>query len=99
MTHDDLRALRRFDTGKTLAQHIAELGITLPAGRLEPTIPLHGIEAYFELHIEQAPLLENLGRPLGLGRRSAATSVIHSPNAWASMRIPARCRGASVTMR
>jgi N-carbamoyl-L-amino-acid hydrolase len=62
----DLDAIRRFDTGKTLAEHIAGLGITLPRGKIPPTIPLDRLKAYFELHIEQAPLLENLGRPLGV---------------------------------
>ena len=66
LTHDDLGALRRYDTGKTLAEHIAGLGIELPKGKLEPTVPLGKLKAYFELHIEQAPLLENLGRPLGV---------------------------------
>ena len=62
----DLDALRRFDTGKTLVEHITDLGITLPQGKLPPMIPLDRLKAYFELHIEQAPLLENLGRPLGV---------------------------------
>ena len=65
-THEDLVALRRFDTGKTLAEHIAGLGIKLPNGKLVPTVPLNRMKAYFELHIEQAPLLENLARPLGI---------------------------------
>ena len=66
LTHDDLNALRRYDTGKTLGEHIAGLGIELPKQKLEPTISLKKLKAYFELHIEQAPLLENLGRPLGV---------------------------------
>ena len=65
-THDDLNALRRYDTGKTLADHIAGLGIELPKGKLAPTVALDMLKAYFELHIEQAPLLENLARPLGI---------------------------------
>lgn len=65
-TRADLDTLRRFDTGKTLAEHIADLGITLPRGKISPAIPLDRLKAYFELHIEQAPLLENLGRPLGV---------------------------------
>ena len=66
LTHDELKALRRFDTGKSLAEHIAGLGVDLPTGKLEPTIELSQLKAYFELHIEQAPLLENLGRPIGI---------------------------------
>ena len=65
LTHDDLKALRRFDTGKS-RPNIAGLGVDLPTGKLEPTIELSQLKAYFELHIEQAPLLENLGRPIGI---------------------------------
>jgi N-carbamoyl-L-amino-acid hydrolase len=66
LSRRELDTLRRFDTGKTLAEHLAGLGIQLPAGELPPTIPLDRIRAYFELHIEQAPLLENMQRPLGV---------------------------------
>jgi len=66
LTHNDLNALRRFDTGKTLADHIADLGIVLPKGKLEPTLSLTRLMAYLELHIEQGPILQNLGRPLGV---------------------------------
>jgi len=66
MSRQELDTLRRFDTGKTLAEHIAGLGIQLPAGKLSPTVRLDKMQAYFELHIEQAPLLENMGRPLGI---------------------------------
>jgi N-carbamoyl-L-amino-acid hydrolase len=65
-SRNDLDGLRRFDTGKTLAEHIAALGIDLPQEQFSPAIPLDRLKAYFELHIEQAPLLENLGRPLGI---------------------------------
>jgi beta-ureidopropionase / N-carbamoyl-L-amino-acid hydrolase len=65
-TLDDLRRLRRYDTGKTLEEHLVAIGGEIPDGKLEPTIPLSAITAYFELHIEQAPLLEHLGRPLGV---------------------------------
>jgi N-carbamoyl-L-amino-acid hydrolase len=65
-THDDLAGLRRFDTGKTLAEHITGLGIKLPKGTLGPTVALDKLKAYFEMHIEQAPLLENMERPLGI---------------------------------
>ena len=65
LTHEDLQTLHRYDTGKSLAQHIAELGISLPS-TLQPVISLKRLRAYFELHIEQAPLLENMDRPLGV---------------------------------
>ncbi len=66
LTHDDVNSLCRFDTGKTLADHIADLGIVLPKRTLEPTVSLRRLMAYLELHIEQGPMLQNLGRPLGV---------------------------------
>ena len=46
-THEDLVALRRFDTGKTLAEHIAGLGIKLPNGKLRPDGPSQQNEGLF----------------------------------------------------
>lgn len=66
LTPQDLHMLRRYDTKKTLAEHLAALGIEPPTTQLQPTMPLERLRAYFELHIEQAPLLENMNRPLGL---------------------------------
>lgn len=79
LTHEELKTLRRFDTGKSLAEHIAALGMKVPAGRLPATVPLERVRAYFELHIEQAPLLENLGRPLGVA--TAIRGNIRYPHA------------------
>ena len=60
--------VRRIDTGRTLAEHIAECGghpDRLRAGSryFDPA----GIAAYLELHIEQAPSLANAGLPIGIG--------------------------------
>jgi beta-ureidopropionase / N-carbamoyl-L-amino-acid hydrolase len=66
LSHADLHTLRRFDTGCTLAEHLQQLGLELPERELRPLIPLNDVEAYFELHIEQAPLLEHLGLPVGV---------------------------------
>ena len=59
--------VRRIDTGRTLAEHIAECGgdpDALRAGRrfLDPA----QLRAYLELHIEQAPSLVEAGRPVGI---------------------------------
>jgi len=59
--------VRRIDTGRTLADHIAECGgdpRALRAGRrfLQP----HDLRAYLELHIEQAPSLVEAGRPVAI---------------------------------
>ncbi len=58
---------RRIDTGRTLAEHIAECGgdpAPLRAGErfLEPA----RLRAYLELHIEQAPSLIEAGRPVAI---------------------------------
>jgi len=66
LSHADLQTLRRFDTGRTLGEHLQQLGMKLPDGKLQPLIPLNSLKAYFELHIEQAPLLEHLGLPVGI---------------------------------
>jgi N-carbamoyl-L-amino-acid hydrolase len=59
--------VRRIDTGRTLAEHIAECGgdpVALAAGvrHFEPA----DIRAYLELHIEQAPSLVEAGKPVGI---------------------------------
>ena len=58
---------RRIDTGRTLAEHMAEIGgdpKALAAGvrHLDP----ERVAAYLELHIEQAPSLIEAGCPVGI---------------------------------
>ena len=57
--------LRRFDTGRSLNQHLQDLGVDIASAGRAPVIALDRLKAYFELHIEQAPLLEAMGRPVG----------------------------------
>jgi len=59
--------VRRIDTGRTLADHIADCGgdpAALRAGRrfLNP----QDLRAYLELHIEQAPSLMEAGKPVAI---------------------------------
>lgn len=59
--------VRRIDTNRTLAEHIAECGgdpeaLRARARFLDPT----RIAAYLELHIEQAPSLVEAGRPVAI---------------------------------
>ena len=59
--------VRRIDTGRTLAEHIAECGgdpaaLAARARHFEPS----DIRAYLELHIEQAPSLVEAGKPVGI---------------------------------
>jgi N-carbamoyl-L-amino-acid hydrolase len=56
-------SLTRFDSGLTLAEHLAALGLPgAPGAVLGPA----DLAAWFELHIEQGPLLEGEGIPLGI---------------------------------
>jgi N-carbamoyl-L-amino-acid hydrolase len=59
--------VRRIDTGRTLAEHIAECGGDPDALRAGTRFldPAH-LRAYLELHIEQAPSLVAAGRPVAI---------------------------------
>ena len=64
---DELDEARQVDTGLTLAEHMARLGLDVDALRvgkryLDPA----AITAYFELHIEQGPVLERDDLPVGI---------------------------------
>ena len=59
--------VRRIDTGRTLADHIADCGgdpaaLAARHRHLDPS----RIEAYLELHIEQAPSLVEAAKPVGI---------------------------------
>lgn len=67
MLPDGALDVRRIDTGRTLADHIADCGgdpTALRAGSryLDPS----QLRAYLELHIEQAPSLVAAGRPIAI---------------------------------
>jgi N-carbamoyl-L-amino-acid hydrolase len=58
---------RRLDSGRTLAEHMAEEGFdpeAVRAGRC--LLPPARVAAYVELHIEQGPVLEAEGLPVGI---------------------------------
>ena len=59
LSHDHLDTLRRSDTGKTLAQHMAALGLDADAlrGEKAPRLSPANAGAFLELHIEQGPVL------------------------------------------
>ncbi len=73
--------VRRIDTNRTLAEHIAECGghpEALRAGRrhLDPA----RIAAYLELHIEQAPSLVEAGKPVAIC--TGIPGNFRYPDAW-----------------
>lgn len=60
-------AIRRQDTGRTLAEHMREEGFDPDAvARGEHAIGPHDTAAFLELHIEQGPVLEAEGIPVGI---------------------------------
>lgn len=73
--------VRRIDTGRTLAEHIAECGgdpAALRTGQrfLDPAT----LRAYLELHIEQAPSLVAAGKPVGIC--TGIPGNFRYPDAW-----------------
>jgi N-carbamoyl-L-amino-acid hydrolase len=60
-------AARRMDTGRTLAEHMQEEGFDPEAVRTGACLlPPARVAAYLELHIEQGPVLEAEGVPVGI---------------------------------
>jgi beta-ureidopropionase / N-carbamoyl-L-amino-acid hydrolase len=73
--------VRRIDTGRTLAEHIAECGgdpVRVRSGEhfLDPS----RLHAFVELHIEQAPSLIDAGRSVGIG--TGVPGNFRYPDAW-----------------
>jgi N-carbamoyl-L-amino-acid hydrolase len=59
---EQLDELKRFDSGRTLAEHIADLGYDVSELRKGiPHLSPSNVAEYYELHIEQGPLLEAKG--------------------------------------
>ncbi len=59
--------VKRFDNQRTLEQHLAALGgdaQQLIAG--PPRLSANNVNCFIELHIEQGPILEDAGQPLGI---------------------------------
>lgn len=77
--------LQRGDTGRSLADHMAELGMDMAALRAaRPSVTAANTAAFLELHIEQGPILIDRKMPV------AIPTVIRG-----NMRFPyARCLGA-----
>ena len=59
--------VRRMDSGRTLAEHMAEEGFFPDAVRQgKCLLPPASVAAYVELHIEQGPVLDTEGIPVGI---------------------------------
>ncbi|MFP6774085.1 MAG: hydantoinase/carbamoylase family amidase [Alphaproteobacteria bacterium] len=67
MGRAEFDALVRLDTDRSLASHMADLGLTTDhIGRGEVSIGPHNTKAFLELHIEQGPLLVEQNTPLAV---------------------------------
>jgi beta-ureidopropionase / N-carbamoyl-L-amino-acid hydrolase len=66
LSRSEAESLRRFDSRKTLLEHLAHVGVLASDIGDRPIVPLDRVRVYLELHIEQGPLLEELGRPAGI---------------------------------
>ncbi|MDA0702662.1 MAG: Zn-dependent hydrolase [Proteobacteria bacterium] len=68
LPHGELDRLKRGDTGRSLADHMAELGFDPEAlkAEAEPHVSPATTKAFLELHIEQGPILIGEGIPVGL---------------------------------
>ena len=64
----ELDRLRRDDTGRTLAEHMTEVGVDVAALRGAGTAPVsaQNTRAFLELHIEQGPVLVGEGLAVGI---------------------------------
>lgn len=68
MLPDGALEAKRVDTGRTLAQHMAECGANIEAVRAKKAwIAAEEIRAFVEIHIEQAPQLIEAGLPVAIG--------------------------------
>jgi N-carbamoyl-L-amino-acid hydrolase len=64
---EELDSAKRFDTGRTLADYMAEIGCDVAAVRAgTPTFDKDKLRAYVELHIEQGPVLVHDEFPVGI---------------------------------
>ena len=62
----DTDAMRRSDTGRTLTEHLDEIGVARSQIDGKPAVGLARVRAYLELHIEQGPVLVDLARPVAI---------------------------------
>ncbi len=91
---------RRVDTGRTLAQHMAECGADIDAVRQRTaSLTAKDIRAWVEVHIEQAPQLIEAGRSVAIGTGVPGNfryPEIKIHGAWAHVGLPRRFRHDAV---
>ena len=67
LSPEEISSVRRTDSGRTIAEHMKECGLDPDAVTNEPPY-LHpdSLAAYYEVHIEQGPVLEEHDIPVGI---------------------------------
>jgi beta-ureidopropionase / N-carbamoyl-L-amino-acid hydrolase len=87
---------RRVDTGRTLAEHMAECGADIEAIRANRAhLSAKDIHAFIEVHIEQAPQLVEAGLPVAIGTGVPGNfryPEIHIRGEYAHVGLPRRFR-------
>jgi N-carbamoyl-L-amino-acid hydrolase len=67
LSADVLDTARRADTDRTLAEHMIEAGCDVHRLRTgHPLLDRTRIQSFLELHIEQGPVLDTIGLPVGI---------------------------------
>jgi len=85
---------RRVDTGRTLAEHMADCGADIDAVRKGvASLDAKSIKGFVELHIEQAPQLVEAGTPVAIGTGVPGNFRYPTVGSLANMRTLV-CRGA-----
>ena len=91
---------RRTDTGRTLAEHMAECGADIAAVRQrKASLAARDIRAWVEVHIEQAPQLIEAGFPTAIGTGVPGNfryPEIRVHGEWAHVGLPRRFRHDAV---
>ena len=91
---------KRVDTGRTLAQHMADCGADVEAVRArKPHLRAEDIRAFVEVHIEQAPQLIEAGLPVAIGTGVPGNfryPEIRIFGEWAHVGLPRRFRADAV---
>ena len=63
----EITRIRRTDSGRTIAEHMVDCGLDPHAITTEPPrLRPESLAAYYEVHIEQGPVLEERGIPVGI---------------------------------
>jgi N-carbamoyl-L-amino-acid hydrolase len=67
LSSEEIAGVRRTDSGRTIAEHMQDCGLDPDAVIAEPPyLRPNSLAAYYEVHIEQGPVLEERAIPVGV---------------------------------